>query len=71
MIKVENRLLIYELNGKETSVDNNIALDVSSHWNDNRLIILSIPSNDCIVNVTVKASDLIAAINNSTNTARF
>ena len=64
MIKVVNRLKVYEVNGKENTEEEE-RLEVESHWNIDRFVVLKI--NDA-VKITVSANDLIAAIKNATNT---
>lgn len=64
MIDVENKLKVYELNDEECS-DKNIT--VSSHWNSNKLINIIILGKK----YTVAVSDLKAAIDNASNTAKY
>ncbi|MCP4651488.1 MAG: hypothetical protein GY853_15600 [PVC group bacterium] len=67
MIKVENTVKIYEMNGEETaSEDKNVK--ISSHWNRNELVNIKITG---VAMITVSAKDLESAIRNATNTARF
>ena len=65
MITVQNKVPIYEINGKESL--NDIFFNVSSHWNSDKLVVLTLDSQT----IVVKATDLIAAVNNSINNARF
>lgn len=67
MIKVENKIDLYEVNGVEVNMSAPPDIIISSHWNDRRLIVID--SGD--KKLTIKASDLLAAIANATNTARF
>ena len=67
MIKVENKINLYEVNGVEVNVVPEPTVIVSSHWNDHKMIVIDTGNNK----ITVKASDLLAAIANATNTARF
>lgn len=67
MIKVENKIELYEIDGNKTKAVPAPTIIVHSHWNDNNMIILDTGNNK----ITVKASDLIAAIANATNTSRF
>lgn len=65
MITVQNTIKIYENGGKE---ENEKSIIVHSHWNRNEMVDIEFPGFN---KLTVCAKDLIAAINNATNTARF
>lgn len=67
MIKVISKVELVELNGKDTGVLDRPILTAESHWNDSSLVVLTIGETT----FSVKVKDLIAAINNATNTARF
>jgi hypothetical protein len=67
MISVENKVPLLEINDKGTPLTNAPHIEVVSHWNSNSLVILKFDSQS----LTVKATDLIAAINNAINTAKF
>lgn len=66
MIKVENTVQIYEKDGKETKHGEH-HLIVKSHWNYNDRVVLEFGEQ----NITVTEKDLLAAIKNATNIARF
>lgn len=67
MIKVTNEVNICELNGKEAPLAKRETLVVKSHWNMDRLVVLQIGDSE----ITVNASDLMAAIGNATHVNRF
>lgn len=67
MIFVENKVPLFEVNGEDTSPTNGPQVKITSHWNSPSLVILKLDSQS----FTVKATDLIAAINNAINTAKF
>lgn len=71
MIRVESEIDVYEVNGseelaKEAQRDNR-CMFIKSHWNQEKLVRLKLPSGE----VTVGAADLLAAVRNATNTNRF
>ena len=67
MIKVENEIVVYEVDGISTkSFDTKLKL--SSHWNEQSKVVLELEGGR---RYTVVAKDLIAAISNATNTALF
>ena len=67
MIKVVNKVRVYEVNDKEIdNIKDEKTLEVSSHWSIDRFVVLKI--ND--VKITVSAHDLEAAIKNATNTIK-
>lgn len=65
MIKVQNRVTVYEINEKDTTTSE---LMVFSHWNDPNRIILQFDQDK---RYTVLASDIIEAIKNAQNSNRF
>jgi len=67
MIKVSNKVPIYEVNGKEVNYIDESKLVVESHWNENDKVVLKFGRR----NITVVARDLTSAIDNATNTRRF
>ena len=70
MIKVTNEIKLYELYGKQMDklFDTVIPLFiVESHWNEGGKVVVTLGGET----VTVVASDLIAAIQNATNSNRF
>jgi hypothetical protein len=67
MITVQSKVGIYEMNGEKVNTSDDVNLNVSSHWNSDKLVTLTVG----VTTIAVKASDLIAAINNATNTSRF
>lgn len=73
MIKVYNTIKVYEENDRDVSLAGE-ELTVSSHWTNDKLVVITIKNKSSVTTVTnlaVKASDLLAAIANATNTARF
>lgn len=65
MIKVVNKLKVYEVNDEETNtIDDKTTLVVESHWNERRFVVLKF--ND--IKITISADDLESAIKNATNT---
>lgn len=66
MIKVESELKVYEIEGLDVTIDGR-TLKVLSHWNSHDRVVLEIEGKKH----TVVARDLLAAISNATNTARF
>lgn len=68
MIKVVNKVRVYEVNDKEIdNIKDEKTLEVASHWNVDRFVVLKI--ND--IKITVSANDLEAAIKNATNTNKY
>lgn len=63
-MEVENKIHIYQINGKDTVVGEKTELIVRSVWNKPRFIELQIGNGEAIV---VWESDLMKAISNSTN----
>ena len=55
------------MNGEKVNTSDDVNLNVSSHLNSDKLVTLTVG----VTTIAVKASDLIAAINNATNTSRF
>lgn len=66
MIKVRNEVKVYEHNGEDVALLENRFVDVVSHWNNNRQVVLVINGE----RYTVLADDLICAIRNATNSNR-
>ena len=66
MIKVRNEVAVIETNGKETQGLERPLLIVASHWNWDDRVELTVGGD----RITVLARDLIAAVNNATNTRR-
>lgn len=66
MIKVESKVEIYEVAGKDTDNMNKgrPVLKVSGHWNRNTMVVLQVGEQETI---SVVASDLLAALQNATN----
>lgn len=62
-MKIETKLEIYEVEGKETVMIHRPVLSVQSHWNDNKLIEVTVDGK----RVTVVAKDLKRAVDNATN----
>jgi len=67
MIKVQNEVDIYEIDGRQTEGLSPPKVLVKSHWNDNHWVRLCLEGTQA---VTVNAADLIAAISNATNIHR-
>lgn len=71
MIKVTNRVSIYEKEGRQVNFTDNY-LEIRSHWNDSdRVVIVYQASDGQTIDITVIAKDLLAAIVNAKNTARW
>lgn len=66
MINVTNKLKVYEVDRKESQI-NGPEITVSSHWNRQEFVNLTI--ND--KTYTILAKDLEAALKNSTNIAKY
>jgi len=67
MIDVMSKIKIYEIGGKSNKGEPKEII-IHSHWNSNRLIDIELPGFD---KITVVANDLVAAIKNATNTAKY
>jgi len=67
MIKVENEIKIYEVDGKDSIAIDGPVLRVQSHWNERDKVVLIIDGKK----LTVVARDLDAAIANAANSARY
>ncbi len=63
-MKVENKINIYRIDGKDTTVGETTELIMSNVWNKLKFVELQIGDGKKIV---VKSSDLIKAISNSTD----
>jgi hypothetical protein len=65
MIKVINEVEPYEINGNELHEvkSKKQLLMVESHWNRREFVVLTFGD----INLTVKASDVIQAVNNASN----
>ena len=68
MIKVENIVQCYEEDRKETRTLAYPEIVVCSHWNYSERIVLRLPDGKTY---TVIAKDILAAIVNAQNIARF
>jgi hypothetical protein len=67
MIKVENKVDLYEVNGTEVNVVPAPTVSICSHCINNKMIVIDMGNEK----LTVKAADMLAAIANATNTSRF
>lgn len=68
MITSENKVKIYEIDGTEPNYDTNII--IQSYWTgDKEKVVITVPgvNSKCY---TVLAKDILAAVENSQNTAR-
>ena len=66
MLKVSSIVNVYELDDKDVDWQKN-SIIVKSHWNQDTFIVLVVGEHS----YTVVASELKAAIQNATNSARF
>jgi hypothetical protein len=66
MIEVQNKVPVYEVDGKDVAISGP-KIHVLSHWNSGDRVVLQIGERTW----TVIAADLEAAIKNATNTRRF
>ena len=62
-----NRIKINEIGGKPNKGEPKEII-IHSHWNSDRLVDIELPGFD---KITVVASDIKAAIENATNTAKW
>jgi hypothetical protein len=67
MISVESKVVVHEIDGKDRVVGDDTTLVVRSHHNRDDLVILVFGTTRW----AVRERDLVAAIKNSTNSARF
>jgi hypothetical protein len=67
MIKVRSEVSVYEVNGKEQAGLSRPKIAIESHWNRDALVTICIGDES----VTVVATDLLAAIKNACNSARY
>jgi hypothetical protein len=68
MIEVTNKVHAYEVDGAPAKVgDDGASVEVKSHWNETGMVVLVVGGK----RMKVRASDLLAAVNNAINTARF
>lgn len=65
-MKVENKIHIYSIDGKDTTVGEKIELVISNVWNTDKLVQLQIGDGK---KIEVLSFDLIKAISNSTDNA--
>ena len=70
MIDVLSKIKVYEINGTEMKglKTDRPCLKVLSHWNRSEFITIQLNDEE---KITVLAKELIAAIENAKNTARF
>ena len=66
MIKVEQKITVYEKNGRDETPGETLEIGINSHWNRDSMIVISIGDDT----YTVVADDLSAAIENAQNTNR-
>lgn len=73
MIKTRIEVPIHEVDGREVGVSTaSIKLKIESHWNRSDLVVITVPEKMIVDhNITVRAKDIKAAIENATNTARW
>ena len=62
-IKSENRINVYELDGKDVSMGDPIEIVVKNHWNQRHMIVLVVGG----IKYTVEAAALKKGIENSIN----
>lgn len=67
-MKVENQILVYEINGNKTKIDDNRTLKIRNVGNRDHLVEIQIFDGETI---TVLAEDLLKAIKNATNNERI
>jgi len=69
MISVENEVRVYKVDDeRKDAVGKSVFIKIKSHWNDSQMIeIVTLDGT----RLEVSAKDVIAAIDNATNTARF
>lgn len=67
MAKVDttSKVKVYERNGNDVAIGENLDLIVESHWNCSQLVVLTVPWMKG--SITVAASDLEKALRNCTN----
>ena len=71
MIDVQAQVKIYEEDGKDIACgvdDPKRFIEVSSHWNRRERVVIQVDDGP---SVTVLAKDLMAAVTNAQNTAKF
>lgn len=68
-MKVETKVHIYEIDGKDTKVGDEKLLSVRNVWNKNRCVELQIGENG--ERIVVHETDLIKAIANATGNERY
>lgn len=67
MIKVESEIPVYEIEGKDVSINPpRPVMKISSHWNRHQMVVIRSPQ-DPEKSITVLAADLVAAVTNATN----
>lgn len=67
MIKVQNEVTVYEIDGTRTTIERP-RVKLLSHWNDHDLVVMEMLDGK---KYTFSAKDLMAAISNAQNTNRF
>ena len=58
---------LFEIDGNNTDTVDTPSMEVISHWNDDGLVVLKVEQKSGTGTVTVRASDLKAAIANAQN----
>ena len=66
MIEVQNKVPVYEVDGKDVAISGP-KIHVLSHWSSPDRVVLQVGDTKW----TVVAADLEAAVKNATNTRRF
>lgn len=68
MLKVYCELTVVEDHGKSSSELESLPhVEIRNHWNQNDLVVVKVLNQE----VTLIASEVIAAVNNATNTAKY
>lgn len=64
MVKVEQTIRVYELDGKDVTIGEQVEIGINSHWNRDSIVEIRVGQH----RYGVLASDVQTAIENATNT---
>lgn len=68
MIDVTNEIHVYEVDRKPMKRgDAGATIEVKSHWNETGMVVFVVDGKQ----MKVRAEDVLAAVKNATNTARY
>lgn len=68
MLQISNQMTVVEDHGKSRDQLESLPhVEIRNHWNDDRLVVVKVLDQE----VTLIASEIVAAVKNATNTAKY